>query len=381
MKSILVGNGINIEFGGTEYTNSAIINRLISNLKTKDYSHVFAKTITNSELLDLIYGLHGELKKILKGKYDSYCKTPEEKYTLQRIKNHYTVSTSISGIGMEDYFFILRVFHNRYDDPVDLMRSTFHGMCWLLLDAIYNEGKIQNIYKTIEESRIDGLRRLFKEFDNIFTVNYDCNVEMILGRTVHYLHGDFNTLSDQYNEDTYMGRLMKERGVNNPVTEKERHIYCNGIMGFTGALKEEIINIFQNSQYGIEQMKQRITNGLSKEDEEFIDKMGTSKDEKMEYGHDMLKIIKKHPYLNHHIYPSRKFKDLSGDLAIIGMSPNNDEHIWKDIIANDNINTITYYYKSNTDIKWVKKLSATRKVDVVPVDQFWEQINERIDNL
>jgi hypothetical protein len=40
MKNILVGNGINIEFGGKDYCNSEIIKRLMSNLQTKDYSSI-----------------------------------------------------------------------------------------------------------------------------------------------------------------------------------------------------------------------------------------------------------------------------------------------------------------------------------------------------
>lgn len=38
MKTILIGNGFNIELGGTDYLNGAIINRFIKNVKTKDYA-------------------------------------------------------------------------------------------------------------------------------------------------------------------------------------------------------------------------------------------------------------------------------------------------------------------------------------------------------
>ena len=47
MKSILIGNGINIELGGMEYSNKKIIARLLSNLQTNDYSSVFENSITN----------------------------------------------------------------------------------------------------------------------------------------------------------------------------------------------------------------------------------------------------------------------------------------------------------------------------------------------
>lgn len=38
MKTILVGNGFNIELGGVDYLNSAIINRFLENTKNKDYA-------------------------------------------------------------------------------------------------------------------------------------------------------------------------------------------------------------------------------------------------------------------------------------------------------------------------------------------------------
>ncbi|MBN1306242.1 MAG: hypothetical protein JXA13_17540, partial [Anaerolineales bacterium] len=78
MKNIIVGNGINIEFGGARYLNSGIINRLLNNLVTKDYSDIFAQKITGEELLVVFNGLHNDLIEILNGKHNDYCKTAEE---------------------------------------------------------------------------------------------------------------------------------------------------------------------------------------------------------------------------------------------------------------------------------------------------------------
>ena len=84
MKNILVGNGINIEFGGKDYCNSGIIRRLLSNLNTKNYSDMFANKVTNQELIQVIYGLHKELRNVLKGNYDCFCNSDEERFTLER---------------------------------------------------------------------------------------------------------------------------------------------------------------------------------------------------------------------------------------------------------------------------------------------------------
>ena len=53
MKTILIGNGFNIELGGTDYLNGAIINRFIKNVKTKDYAALLF-TITLLAIMNLL---------------------------------------------------------------------------------------------------------------------------------------------------------------------------------------------------------------------------------------------------------------------------------------------------------------------------------------
>lgn len=372
MEYLLVGNGINIEFGGKEYFNSAIIKRLVRNLKTKSYLDTFAVSISNEELLSVIIGLHGELKNILKGRYDTYCKDKDEMAVLDRFKVQYNKNTKVHEIGMEDFFFILKLFHCKYNDPEEMMKNTFHGLSWILLDSIYNEGKIQDIHKSIEESKVESLRSKIKVFDEVYTVNYDCNLEEIANRKVYYLHGDFKTLLDQYNPNTYMGKMMEERrGLINPVTSENSHIYCNAILGFNGYNKEHIMSIFRNSEYGIEQMKEKIKSGLSIQERMKIISMKSSDDPKQIYAHDIMKTIEKYPNLSHHIYPSEKFEQISGSISIVGMSPNNDEHIWKSILFNENIECITFYYKSKPSKLWMDKISKVKKINIKPVEEFW----------
>jgi hypothetical protein len=372
MNCLLVGNGINIEFGGKEYLNSSIIKRLISNLQSKSYLDTFADSISNEELLSVVIGLHGELKNILKGRYDTYCKDKDEKAVLDRFKAQYDKNTKIHEIGMEDFFFILKLFHYMYNDPEEMMKDTFHGLSWILLDSIYNEGKIQDIHKSIEENKVELLRSKIEAFDEIYTVNYDCNLEEIAKRKVHYLHGDFKTLLDQYNPNTYMGKMMEEkRGQINPVTSENSHIYCNAILGFNGYNKEHIMNIFRNSEYGIEQMKDKIKSGLSMQDKMKIFSMKRSDDPRQRYAYDMMETIGKYPNLSHHIYPSEKFEQILGSISIVGMSPNNDEHIWNSILSNEKIDDITFYYKSKPSKLWFDGISKVKRINARPVEEFW----------
>lgn len=375
MKNIIVGNGINIEFGGARYLNSGIINRLLNNLVTKDYSDIFAQKITGEELLVVFNGLHNDLIDILNGKHNDYCKTAEEKSTLERIKKQYHKNSNISDIGMEDYFFILMLFHYRYNDPIEMVQATFDGLCYLFLDAIYDEGQIQKIHELVNASTKENLHHLFNQFDTIFTVNYDCNVEMIAEKPVYYLHGDFNTLHDQYNPGSLLGRMYFERCAQNPVTEKTKHIYCNGIMGFSGSFKEKVMGIFENGQFGVEQLLQKINVGLTSEEEEKLEEMRISQDDKVRFAYDLIQTKKKHPDLNFNQYPSNIFKNIAGEMFIVGLSPNNDEHIWKMLQKNAGLQKIIYYYKSEQDKLSVEDLYPGMDIITIPVERFWETGN------
>ena len=54
-----------------------------------------------------------------------------------------------------------------------MIRDSFFGLMYLFLDAIYDEGKIQEIYKKLSDTRMQELKRILNQYDNVFTVNYD----------------------------------------------------------------------------------------------------------------------------------------------------------------------------------------------------------------
>lgn len=63
-KNLLVGNGINIQFGGVEnYSNSAIMTRAINNIKMGKYNALTENSLSEAEQLETLEGLdkYGEL--------------------------------------------------------------------------------------------------------------------------------------------------------------------------------------------------------------------------------------------------------------------------------------------------------------------------------
>lgn len=82
---------------------------------------------------------------------------------------------------------------------------------------------------------------------------------------------------------------------------------------------------------------------------------------------------KEHPELtfgsNYHF---TEFKELTGALHIIGMSPNNDSHIFK-LIDESNIENIVFYYHSDSEARI--KLPIHQKVEFRSAKELWRRLD------
>lgn len=72
MKTILIGNGFNIQFSGRTYTSELILQRMKARARTDIYDELFENTISGKEILDVLNGMVIEANKILSGEYDRY---------------------------------------------------------------------------------------------------------------------------------------------------------------------------------------------------------------------------------------------------------------------------------------------------------------------
>lgn len=372
MKTILVGNGFNIELGGIDYLNNAIINRFMKNVKTKDYATMlYNNTVSNDELADLLTGMYGELKKILKGQYDRYCTKEEDKKLISMLQDRYSISVKIDEVGMEDYFVILRLFHIRYNDDESMIKNTHDGFCWQFLDAIYNEGKIQKIVEMVLPAYRVYLKGKFDEYDDIYTVNYDKTVEVISERDINYLHGNFETLLDQYDPGTPIGAYYQQKGAKNPVEDSTRHIYCNGLMGFSGTYKEQMMDIMDNGQFGVQNILKMYGEGMSIQDLKKIERLKNSSNEGEQLAFGVINAVINNPNLKMHIYPMKKFKGIQDEIYLLGISPFNDEHLWNAIINNRSITKIVYYYHSDKARKEMEEHFSDTRITYLPDTIFW----------
>ena len=287
------------------------------------------------------------------------------------LKSRYSLFVKIDEVGMEDYFVILRLFHIRFNDDENLIKSTHDGFCWQFLDAIYNEGRIQKIATTVLPAYKSYLKNKFYEYDDIYTVNYDKTVEAIADKKVHYLHGNFETLLDQYDPNTSIGAYYQQKGVKNPVQENTKHIYCNGLMGFSGSYKERIINIMDNGQFGVENILNLYNKGMNIQDLKKIERLKSSPDAGQQLAFGVINAVINNPDLSMNTYPMKKFRSIQGEIDLLGISPFNDEHIWNAIIDNNYITSIVYYYHSDEAKKEMQDHFSDTRICYLPDKDFW----------
>jgi len=307
-RNILIGNGINIEFGGKDkYSNNAILQRMFTNMRAGRYTAVLPDCG-----IDLQIGLFQDLRDILVN-IDRY-KSPEEYFFLDvekaRVKRQYRTDTALEDIGMEDYFLALE-YGFREDDKEDFIHQAHRELQMPILDAIYNDGRI---------NQIDYGARFgdyLSSFTNVFTINYDGNLDKYRD-DVNHLHGEFSKLAAEYDETSDYSITNPEKCKAPLVVPGFEHVYSNTIM----------------SWYWLEK-----------------------------YGEWLG---------NESVFGADKFKAMQGKLEIIGMSPCNDEHLFL-MINNSKITSVDYYYHSEDDrLRMQQKIQ--KKMTFKKVDKLWARL-------
>lgn len=154
-KNVLFGNGINIEFSNSnEYKNYEIIKRMCSNIAEEGrYEDVFAGTISAEDMKGFMENLNTWFKtRALKGIAAlRWVENEGEILALLEMSKRYKgKDPDVLEIGLEDYLLGLKLFNASYGDEAFVFRTLYQGMAMLMLDAIYNNGKIQEIYNNMD---------------------------------------------------------------------------------------------------------------------------------------------------------------------------------------------------------------------------------------
>lgn len=364
MKSVLVGNGININFGGKAYSNDFIIKRIIFNALDGKYDQpLFGGKFDGKGASGLFNGLKDTANDVLIGKYDGLG-DPDESAAIADFKRRYTPPLKrYYEVMLEDWFLLLRLFFISNKDLENLTRSAKQGFEQLILDGIYNEGDIQRIYSGMKRN----VKRYFSEFDNIFTLNYDNNLENLTGKKVYHLHGDYQVLADSEDPITVQGFIQKKRGNTFPIPEGFSHCHCNALLDYSGALKYKHAHAIMELAREYERYRELYRdNG-----HEYLLQLAQMllRDENAaEYFAAYAQNASLTPGSDYHF---AEFDELEGELHIIGMSPNNDSHIFNRI-NESNLSKVYFYCYTPINLS---DLPVTKPVELKDVTELWRRLD------
>ena len=339
-----MGNGVNIQFGGKAYSNRFILSRIIFNAQCDKYDSLFEGTLSGSEIEQIFRGLLPTANAVLDKKYDKVNVDDEVKKAVMEFEAQNAERSKFEHyyeIPLEDWFLLLRLFFLDNPDLSDMWKVSKQGFEWMILDAIYNDGKIQEIYQKMKKP----VKRFFKSFDSIFTLNYDNNIERLTNKTIYHLHGDYSVLADSENSETVQGFLNKQNGkiVMNPDYPQ---CYCNALLNFSGQNKYKEA---QDKVKGIEVL-QRLKQ---------LHDTDVAGFEIMRAGVESEKAQIIDTYIK-----------LSGELHIIGLSPQNDSHIFA-CIEKSSLDKIVFYSYGEPP----KTLPLTKPYEFADIKQLWKSLD------
>lgn len=366
MDNLLVGNGVTIQFGGLDYSNKKIIKRARNNL----YTGNFPEKLYHFNTILYFEKLFENVSSILKGDYDSYI-TGIREGSLEHFKNRYSGWKNIKlyDIGLEEYFLIHFLVSNKFNVVNPDRYIMTQSIKMMLVDSIYNRGKIQQLYKNYPDSFINYLNT----FQNTFTTNYDQNLEMVSSSNLYYLHGAFHKLADVYNPDSFRNRLVDNQFVANKLSNPEgyEYLHSTALMAYSGEDKEFLTEYPNTANQGIEKLVESYkTNETIRSD---VDQWEYDESPLVRNAHSaiMLKLEEDMSFQTNDSF--KKFEDIEGKLQILGLSPENDNHIFSRINENSKIISIIYYFFNEYDKKAALSVFDNEILILEPVQNFWRK--------
>lgn len=377
-ESALIGNGLNIQIGGDDYLNKWLIVRLLAKAKAGEYDELFMDNkgepiVTGEGIIILFNKMVTIANSVRKNEYDQVVKDSNKVDIIQALKDfkaRYTYKiTSVEQVGMEDWFLILLLSLIEQSDILDQYESAKQGFERMILDSIYCGGEIQKLHLKLGKIA----RAYFKDFDNIFTVNYDNNLEYITQKPIFHLHGDFLIKSISENSNNVYGYIRKQKKQKVWFPPQFEHCNCNAILDFSGKRKYELATNMTKAYMEFEKIRK-----MSKDDKKnyvsLLAQLPKEQREIVEIG------IEKDLILGHN-YHFQDFEQLTGTLTIIGLAPENDAHIFKSINESNVENIIFYnYFGDKSDCRIAREIkSISLGIDkpyiIKNIQEVWEKTN------
>lgn len=370
-QSVLVGNGIDIQIGGTDFLNKWIIVRLLANAKAGKYDELFKKTpdsapsITGDELVKFFSEMPSLANRARNGDFDSLIdkSTESEVYdALADFKAKYDKEVkSPEEIGLEDWLLLLRLFLQEQSDLLPLFKTAKQGFERVVLDAIFCNGAIQQLHKNVRRKARD----FFRGFDYLFTLNYDNTLEKITGKPIYHLHGDFETKALSENPQTAYGYLRQMCGEAVYFPQKFQHCNCNAILDYSGDNKYRLATALSSVLLEFDKLK-LLYNDNRYEFDLLLSSFPIEQQKIIRVG-----VEQNLPFgFNYHFLD---MEQLTGELTIIGIAPQNDSHLFE-CINRSNLDKVVFYNYYPYDRAPDPILPISKTYEIKDVNEIWSSI-------
>lgn len=362
-RNLLVGNGINIQFGGPAYSSEFILKRIKYNCRLGKYDSLFGGQITGKELESIFNGLVSIANGLIDNQYGDLTEDLDTIEAIEDFKKRYTQRVSLPHeIMLEDWLLLVRVFFLINNDMMQANKSVVQGFEQLLLDSIYNDGKLQGLHQNMNKD----VKRFFNGYDKVFTLNYDNNIESLTHKEVYHLHGDFSVLENSENTETVLGYLRGSEG--KTVWQPEmKHCYCNALLNYSGRLKYKTAVANHDAILDSEHYVERYNSDSSFRQAVLMDKSLRAKMIRTKIEHPELKMATEYYFY--------EFESIEGQLEIIGLSPNNDAHIFDAILNNTNITKVIFYYFGEKERTFIEEHYPRVLFECHSVQDLWRSLN------
>ena len=370
LKNLIVGNGINIQFGGLDNINKSIILRAVKFCKEPNFpKHIIVDD--PNLMLTMIGYLFLEVQTLLKDGYEKYAISSDEKEGLKDLRNRYInyPNLKLTDIGFEDYYLIYDLFchKNKITNPEKYhIREAIKNF---FLHSIYNDGKVNEIHKNYPPRLYD----FFSSYDNIFTTNYDRNIEVFTGKPIYYLHGAFHIKKDVYNPESMRNKLT-DRPIDNCIIDEDfYYLYSNALTSYSGYSKKFSITQGGYANSSVEKMaKGYLENETIRKD---VDSWANDNNIMLKNMYESIMLKLKHPDLKFdETYPIEEFSEMKGIVEILGLSPYNDTHIFEGINNNTKISNAVYYFYDKNEIGTINRILTNIDVTFVNVGDLWNEL-------
>lgn len=372
MVTAIFGNGINIQFGGLDNLNQSIISRTIKVCKEPN----FPKEVIVDEpqlFLELLGNLFLEVKSILDPKYNRYAVSSQEKKSLHELREKYGNHSNLklTDIGFEDYYLIFDLFCHKLKIVNPDKFHVRQAIKSIFIHSIFNNNEVNTIYRKYPSKFKDFLN----QYDNIFTTNYDINLETYLQRQIFYLHGAFHIRANVYKPESFRNKLSDRPMKDYKIDENYYYLYSNVLTDYSGYSKEFSLSQNGHANEAIDKMtKGYIANEQIRKD---VDSWVESDNLLVRNLHESIMLKLQDPSLRFEDnYPISEFRNIEGQVDIIGLSPYNDTHIFDTINTNNKIENIMYYYYGETECYTVKELIPNHEIKFLPVVELWNSLRE-----